>query len=183
LEFWSFEQMASSREPVPPIPLPCGILLAFVGKFQFSLNQVLWPSNTVRQQVMRAFLLLLMFLPVIGFTEQVRLEVGASSAATDEVLRKIAATDITPNMEVVGSKGEWPVYGLYWSVWDFKVILEIASGEKKVGVISICYWTDDDFNVSKMHREDSRRYVRSITFDTEKKTYIVKKKSWWRFWR
>jgi hypothetical protein len=124
---------------------------------------------------MRAILLLVLF-PTICLAEQVRLDVGASSTATKETLRKILATDITPNQEIVGSKGEWPVRGLYWAAHDFKIIFEIADQ-------SLCYWTEEDFGVSKMHRENSRRYARSILFDTEKKSFTVLKKSRWKFWR
>ena len=83
----------------------------------------------------------------------------------------------TPKLEIEGPKGEWPLHGLYWSAPAFKVIFETSDS------VAICYWSEEDFGVSKMHREDSRRYVKSITFDTEKKTYTVKKKSWWKFWK
>ena len=115
----------------------------------------------------------MVLFPVAGFTEQVTLSVGASPATTKEVLKKIAAVDITPGLEIVGSNGEWPLHGLCWSAPDYKVIFELSK--------PLCYWTDADFDVSKSYREKSRRYVRSITFDTEKKTYTVKKNPWWRF--
>jgi len=130
---------------------------------------------------MRIFLLVLFLLPAAGFCEQVRLEVGASNAATGDALKKIAAVDITPNLDVEGAKGERPSHGLYWSVRDFKMILEIARDGKTEEVGSICFWTDEDFSHSKAHREDSRRRASSIVFDTEKKTFIVTKKPGWSF--
>ncbi|OQB85685.1 MAG: hypothetical protein BWX86_02807 [Verrucomicrobia bacterium ADurb.Bin122] len=125
---------------------------------------------------MRVFFLFLIFLPATVFSEIVRLDAGAASAITEPILKKIGAKDITPNLAIVGPKGGSPVHGLYWSVPDFKVIF-VKSDR------TLCYWTEEDFSRSKAHREDSRRYVRSIIFDTEKKTYTVKKKSWWKFWQ
>jgi hypothetical protein len=125
---------------------------------------------------MRAFYLCLMFLPLLARSELLRLDAGAPGAVTDPVMKKIGAVDITPNLEIAGQKSELPLHGLYWSAPDFKVIFETSDSA------AICYWTEEDFSVSKVHREDSRCYVKSIIFDTEKRTYTVKKKPWWRFW-
>ena len=126
---------------------------------------------------MRALFISLMFLPAAAFAEVVRLDAGAPGSVTESVLKRIGAVDTTGNLAVEGPKGEWPLRGLYWSVPDFKMVFEIRDS------VSICYWTDEDFGQSKAHREESRRYARSIVFDTEMKTFTVKKKSWWKFWR
>jgi hypothetical protein len=126
---------------------------------------------------MRALIISLMLLPAAALAEAVRLDAGAPGSVTEPVLKKIGAIDITQNLAVEGSKDEWPLHGLYWSVPDFKMVFETSDS------VSICYWTDEDFSRSKAHREESRRYASSIVFDTEKKTFTVKKKSWWKFWR
>ncbi len=126
---------------------------------------------------MRALLISLMLLPAAALAEVVRLDAGAPGSVTEAVLKKIGAIDITQNLAVEGPKGEWPLHGLYWSVPDFKMVFETSDS------VSICYWTEEDFGRSKMHREESRRYARSILFDTDKKTFAVKTKSWWKFWK
>ncbi len=126
---------------------------------------------------MRPLFICLMFLPTLALSEQVRLDAGAPGAVTDPVLKKIGAIDIMQNLEIEGPKGEWPLHGLYWSAPDFKVIFETSDS------VAICYWTEEDFGRSKIHRADSRRYARSIIFDTEKKTFTVKQKPWWKFWK
>ncbi|HEY4246460.1 MAG TPA: hypothetical protein VGM64_06355 [Lacunisphaera sp.] len=126
---------------------------------------------------MRALFLCLMLLPAAALSEVLRLEAGAPGAVTDPVMKKIGAIDITRNLEIEDPKGEWPLHGLYWSAPDYKVIFETSDS------VAMCYWTEEDFGRSKMHREDSRRYARSIAFDTEKKTFTAKKKSWWQFWK
>ena len=87
-----------------------------------------------------------MLLAATALSEVVHLDAGAPGAVTNPAMKKIGAIDITRNLEIKDPKGEWPLHGLYWSVPDFKVILETSDS------VAIRYWTEEDFGRSKMHR-------------------------------
>jgi hypothetical protein len=127
---------------------------------------------------MRTLVFLLLILPALSRAELIQIRNGDPASAVFTLLPKIAI-DITSGQEFVGPKGEWPLTGVYWAARDYKLVIAIGRDESKVTEIS--YWNEDDFTASKVRRADSRRYAKSIVFDTEKKTYVVKNRSWWRF--
>jgi hypothetical protein len=127
---------------------------------------------------MRTLVFLLLIIPALGRAELVQIKTGDSASTVFAALAKIAV-DITPGQEIVGPKGEWPLKGIYWAARDYELVMAVGGDESKITEIS--YWNVADFSASKMRRADSRRYARSIVFDTEKKTYVIRKRSWWRF--
>jgi hypothetical protein len=122
---------------------------------------------------MRAIIAAVVIFPAIAFSETTKIEVGATWADTAKKLERIGAVDITSGMEVVGPKGEWPLKGIYWVARDYDAVLEFST--KKAGIAAICFWTKADFSGSKSGREDHRRQVRSVTFDSETKLIQIDK--------
>ena len=116
-----------------------------------------------------AFLL----IPSIALCEQVRIATGMSANEAKAQIRKIGGADITPNLAVVGPKGESPMKEIYWEFRDYDAVIELIQKEEKI--VALCYWTKKDFSESKSHREESRQLTQSITLDTEKKTAVVEK--------
>jgi hypothetical protein len=69
---------------------------------------------------------------------------------------------------VVGPHGEWPLRDLFWDLEQYNSVLEIAAEDGKV--VSIGYWTVADFSESKSHRVETRRSLKSATFDKQART-------------
>lgn len=91
------------------------------------------------------------------------------------ILKQLSADDITPGMEVVGPHGEWPLHGFYWKLKNYDTILDISGVNGKVA--SIIYWRSSDFGISKIHIQESKIELNSITFDKQNKLVQIKKLS------
>lgn len=92
---------------------------------------------------MRAFILALLFLPVVTFADEVRVAVGQSRDELIATIKKHGATDITPGMEVVGPKGEHPISGVVWQFADYDAVIWLSFRDGTV--VHMTYWTKKDF--------------------------------------
>ena len=122
---------------------------------------------------MRAIIAAAVLFPALAFSETTTIEVGATWADTAKKLERVGAVDITGGIEVVGPKVEWPLKGIYWETREYDAVLELMT--KKDGVVAICFWTKADFSGSKSGREDHRRQVRSVSFDSETRSVRIDK--------
>lgn len=96
------------------------------------------------------------------------LSLGMSHQAALEIIQECGGRDITGKLAVVGADGQWPLSGLFWDLEQYKSVLEIAADDGKV--VEIGYWTIADFSESKIHREESRKSLRSLTFEKQNRT-------------
>lgn len=71
----------------------------------------------------------------------------------------------------MGPNGERPPSGLYWTLKQYNSVLEIAA--ENGNVVLIDYWTAADFSVSKNHRAETRRSLKSLTFNRQTGTVQV----------
>jgi hypothetical protein len=85
-----------------------------------------------------------------------------------EIIRECGGQDITSKLAVVGPQDEWPLSGLFWSLEQYNSVLEIAA--ENGNVVRIGYWTVADFSESKSHRFESRKSLKSLTFEKQSKT-------------
>jgi len=95
------------------------------------------------------------------------LSLGMSHKAALEIIRECGGQDITSKMAVVGPQGEWPLSGLFWNLEQYNSVLEIVAEDGHV--VQIGYWTVADFSDSKVHRLESRRSLKSLTFEKQAK--------------
>ena len=58
--------------------------------------------------------------------------------------------------------------GLYWSFEQYNSVIEIGVENGKV--VGIDFWTGADFSESKVHQVESRKSLRSLTFEKQSKT-------------
>ena len=96
------------------------------------------------------------------------LSLGMSHELALEIIRECGGQDITSRLAVVGPQGEWPLSGIFWNLEQYNSVLEIAVMDGNV--VGIGYWTIADFSVSKNHRSESRRSLKSLTFEKHTKT-------------
>jgi hypothetical protein len=96
---------------------------------------------------------------------------GMSHKEALEIVRECGGQDITSNMAVVGPHGEWPLTGLFWNFVQYDSVLEIAA--KDGTVVGIGYWTGADFEESKSHRANSRKNLKSVTFEEQSRTLKI----------
>ena len=96
------------------------------------------------------------------------LSLGMSHASALEIIRECGGQDITSNLALMGPNGERPPSGLYWSFEQYNSVIEIGADEGKV--IAIDFWTGADFSKSKEHRAQSRKSLKSLTFEKQSKT-------------
>ena len=71
----------------------------------------------------------------------------------------------------MGRNGESPPSGLYWALEQYNSVIEIMA--ENGNVVGIDYWTSADFSESKIHREETRRSVKSLTFNPQTRTLQV----------
>ena len=96
------------------------------------------------------------------------LSLGMKHELALEIIRGCGGQDITSKLAVVGPNGEWPLSGLLWDLEQYNSVLEIAA--ENGNVVQIGYWTVADFSESKNHREESRRSLKSLTFEKQTRT-------------
>lgn len=105
-----------------------------------------------------------------GTTNDAAISLGMSHESALKIIRECGGQDITSQLQIVGPNGESPRSGLYWSLEQYNSVVEIAA--ENGNVVLIDYWTGADFSESKSHRAESRRSLKSLTFD--KRTRTVK---------
>ena len=96
------------------------------------------------------------------------ISLGMSHEVALEIIRECGGQDITSNLAVVGSRGEWPLNGLFWNLDQYNSVLEIAVADGNV--VAIGYWTLADFSESKSHRLKTKKNLKSLTFEKQTKT-------------
>jgi len=99
------------------------------------------------------------------------ISLGMSHELALEIIRDCGGQDITANLAVVGSRGEWPLTGLFWNLDQYNSVLEIGVQDGKV--VGIGYWTIADFSESKSHRSTTRKNLNSLTFERPTKTVKI----------
>jgi len=100
------------------------------------------------------------------------LRLGMSRDAAVTIIKECGGQDITGNQAVVGPNGEWPLSGLYWDFEAYDSVVAIFSADDGK-VTEIIYWTGADFSESKLHREESKKSLKAITFDQQNKTVKI----------
>ena len=85
--------------------------------------------------------------------------------------RDVRRQDITANLAIVGPRGEKPEPGLFWTLEQYNSVLEIAAEDGKL--VGIGYWTLASFSKSKSHRAESRKSLKSLTFEESAKTVKI----------
>jgi hypothetical protein len=96
------------------------------------------------------------------------LSLGMRHESALEIIRECGGQDITSKLAVVGSKGEWPLSNLYWSLEAYDSVVEIDAEDGNV--VEIGYWRLADFSESKIHRVESRKNLKTLTFEKQTKT-------------
>ncbi len=123
---------------------------------------------------MRILIALFLLLPHAALAEEVRIAVGQSRDEVIALIQKHGATDITPGMEIVGPKGEWPLQGIYWEFRDYDAIIALTPKDGKITAMT--YWTKKDFDESKSHRAKAEQGVTTLKLDTKTKGVSIEKK-------
>ena len=98
------------------------------------------------------------------------LSLGMSHELALEIIRECGGQDITSELAIVSLTGEGPLSGLVWHLEPYNSVISI--GAQNGNLAGIDYWTIEDFSVSKIHRVESKRSLKSLTF--EKQTRTVK---------
>jgi hypothetical protein len=93
------------------------------------------------------------------------LSLGMSHQAALEIIQECGGQDITSKLAVVGPQGEWPLSGVFWNLEQYNSVLEIVAEDEHLVLIG--YWTAADFSESKSHRLESRRRLKSLTFEKQ----------------
>jgi len=116
---------------------------------------------------MKKLIIIFVLLSTQVFAEIIKIETGES--------------DIKDKLAKISPKQVWQVRDPYYEAWslsnsDTTAVVTMYKGEGWVEAISV--WNNADLancEASKYYEEDRRRRVRSITFDTEKKSIQVEK--------
>ena len=99
------------------------------------------------------------------------LSLGMSHEAALRIIQECGGLDVTSYQSVVGPNGEWPLHGIYWNLEQYNAV--VAIGARDGNVVGIIYWTIADFDESKLHREKSKRDLKSLTFNQRDKTLVT----------
>ena len=103
-------------------------------------------------------------------TNEPTLSLGMSHESALEIIRECGGQDITSELAIISLDGEGPLRGLVWHLEPYNSVISI--GARDGNLAGIDYWTTADFSVSKIHRVESKRSLKSLTF--EKQTRTVK---------
>ena len=91
------------------------------------------------------------------------ISVGMSHERALEIIRECGGEDVTSSQAIMQPDGSRPLSGLVWSLGPYNGVLEI--GEENGNLSQIYYWTANDYSVSKLHRVESRKSLKSLTFE------------------
>ena len=122
---------------------------------------------------MRTSLILLFLLPLAALGEEVRITIGMKRDEAVAIIRRHGGVDITPNLAVVGPKGEHPLRGYHWEFRDYDAIVEISPRDGKIERMT--YWTKKDFGESKNHRAKTEQNITTLKLDTKTKAVSIEK--------
>ena len=103
--------------------------------------------------------------------EEILICKGKFPEKTSAILPKIA-TDLTPELEVVGPNGEWPLKGIFWELKNFDLVFALH-GDKEGNVLDVLYWTKEEFNQGKETRYDLGKTASSIALDLDARTFKI----------
>jgi len=100
------------------------------------------------------------------------LRLGMSRDAALAIIKECGGQDVTRYQAIQGPHGESPPSGWFWDFEAYRSIVAIGSADDgKINQIE--YWTHADFSVSKLHREESKKSLKAITFDQQSKTVKI----------
>jgi hypothetical protein len=122
---------------------------------------------------MRILLLAFLLLPLNALADDVRIAVGMSRDEAVSLIKKHGGTDITPRLEVVGPKGEWPLSGIFWSFKDYDAIITLAAKDGKV--THMTFWKKKDFDESKSHRATTEQSITALKINTRTREVVIEK--------
>jgi len=100
------------------------------------------------------------------------LHLGMSREAAEATIKECGGHDVTQNLAIMGRNGEPPPSGWYWDLEAYGSVVAISSADDGK-LAQIVYWTGADFSESKLHREESKKYLKSLTFDPQSKTVKI----------
>jgi hypothetical protein len=109
--------------------------------------------------------------PPVTLNESPTLTLGMKHELALGIIRECGGQDITSKLAVVGPRGEWPLSGLFWDFEQYNSVLEISVEDGNL--VGIDYWTVADFSESKSHRAESRKSLKSLTFEKQTKTVKI----------
>lgn len=133
------------------------------------------PVAASGQQRACAVLLALFFLPLTTVAEQVRIAVGMGRDEAIASITKHGGRDMTPELAVIGPKGEWGLKGIYWAFRDYDAVIAWSANDGKVAGLS--FWKKKDFGESKSHRAESEQAINALTIDTNSREVSIEKKT------
>lgn len=122
---------------------------------------------------MRTLILAFLLLPFIGFADEACITIGMSRDEVVAIIKQNGGTDITPSLEVVGPKGEYPLTGIYWMFRDYDAIITVTAKKRKV--TGMTFWTKKDFGESKSHRYKTEQSIRTLKLDTKTRRVSIEK--------
>src|ERR1700720_4271161 len=85
----------------------------------------MWPDITITRMVPLLITLSLLLLPLKAVAAKISISVGMNRDEAVALVKKCNATDISPSLQIIGPKGEWPVTGTYWSFPDYDAVLAL----------------------------------------------------------
>ena len=96
------------------------------------------------------------------------LSLGMSHESALEIIRECGGEDITSRLALMRRDGGEVSSGLYWSFERYNSVIGLGGENGKV--VAIEFWTSADFSQSKIHRVESRKSLKSLTFEKQSKT-------------
>lgn len=114
---------------------------------------------------MKRLFLLCLLTPMLGCSAHNRIAVGMDFNEAITVIKRHSGESI--RMQAMVSPGMTPNRGGSW--WLPAYSIQIVVGERDGRVSGLSYWDGRDLGVSKIHKGDTERHVKSLTFDTARK--------------
>jgi hypothetical protein len=119
---------------------------------------------------MRALAVVCVLFSFSVLADDLRVAVGMPKEKAVSIIKANGGEDSTPTLDIVGPKGEHPVYGFYWYLKDYKAMVAVSGKEK---VEWLTYWTEKDFGKSKDHRTKSAKEISAFTIDPRAKRILI----------
>lgn len=120
---------------------------------------------------MRMILPIIVLLTAASCSAQETLTEGMPHVQFLEAMKRLNSTDITGGMEVVGAKGEWPLKGIYWELKAYGIVISVAFKDDKLTALT--YWTEADFNRSKVSRAEHEKKIKKLDFNPVTKKIVA----------
>jgi hypothetical protein len=124
---------------------------------RFSLNTLLGKFR------MRAFLPLLLLLPIAAFADEMRFSVGLDQREATSAIRKCGAVEVTSSVAWATPAGDEMTF---WELTDFGVCIMLRGRAGKLA--SLSYWKKEDFE-DGYRRSRTDRSVAAFSIDVSAK--------------